>query len=93
VKSDVAATESNDALEYLLISIVLATRRARTIQTKEGVRDPGPSSRQLLGESGRRSGASAIWALEVIWTPADPQRDALSKDDLVQHLIPELRRL
>jgi len=85
VKSDVAATESNDALEYLVITIVLATRRP-VIQTKE-VSDPG-QLQALLGELGGVA-PSAILGLEVIWTPADPN-DALTKDDLVT-TYPELR--
>jgi uncharacterized membrane protein len=84
-RSDVAATESNDALEYLVITVVVATRQP-VIQAKE-VADPA-QLQSLLGELGAVP-PSALLGLEVIWTPADPD-DALSKDDLVT-TYPELR--
>jgi uncharacterized membrane protein len=84
-KSDVAAAESTEALEYLVITVVLATRRP-VIQSKE-ISDPG-QLQAVLGEMGGVP-ASAILGLEVIWTPADPS-DALTKDDLVT-TYPELR--
>jgi uncharacterized membrane protein len=84
-KSEAAATESNDALEYLVITVVVATRRP-VIQSKE-VADPG-QLQALLAELGAVP-ATALLGLEVIWTPADPT-DALSKDDLVT-TYPELR--
>jgi uncharacterized membrane protein len=87
MKSDAAATESADALEYLVVTTVLATRQP-VIQTKE-VADPG-QLQGLLGELGGVP-ARSILGLEVIWTPADPS-DALSKDDLVT-TYPELRSL
>jgi uncharacterized membrane protein len=87
VKSDAAATESADALEYLVVTIVLATRQP-VIKTRE-VGDPS-QLQGLLGEMGGVP-ASTILGLEVIWTPADPT-DALSKDDLVT-TYPELRSL
>ncbi|HXU82095.1 MAG TPA: DUF1517 domain-containing protein [Polyangia bacterium] len=85
LKSEAAATESNDALEYLVITIVVATRRP-VIQAKE-IADPA-QLQGLLGELGAVP-PTALLGLEVIWTPADPS-DALSKDDLVT-TYPELR--
>jgi uncharacterized membrane protein len=85
LRSDAVATESTDALEYLVITVVLATRQP-VIQTKE-VSDPG-QLQAVLGELGGVP-PSSILGLEVIWTPADPT-DALSKDDLVT-TYPELR--
>lgn len=85
LKSETASTESNDALEYLVVTVVVATRRP-VIQAKE-VSDPA-QLQALLGELGAVP-PSALLGLEVIWTPADPT-DALSKDDLVT-TYPELR--
>jgi uncharacterized membrane protein len=85
LRSEAAAVQSSDALEYLVITVVLATRRP-VIQTTE-VADPS-QLQAVLGELGGVP-PSAILGLEVIWTPADPD-DALSKDDLVT-TYPELR--
>jgi uncharacterized membrane protein len=84
-RSDAAQAESQDALEYLVVTVVVATRRP-VLQAKE-VSDPA-QLQAVLGELGGIP-ASALLGLEVIWTPADPG-DALSKDDLVT-TYPELR--
>jgi uncharacterized membrane protein len=84
-RSEAAAAESNEALEYLVVTLVVATRRP-VLQEKE-ISDPA----QLQSVMGQLGGvpASALLGLEVIWTPADPG-DAMSKDDLVT-TYPELR--
>ena len=84
-RSDAAPAESNEALEYLVVTLVVATRQP-VLQVKE-VSDPA-QLQALLGELGAVP-ASALLGLEVIWTPADPG-DAMSKDDLVT-TYPELR--
>jgi uncharacterized membrane protein len=84
-RSDAAAAESNDALEYLVVTLVVAARKP-VVQVKE-VADPA-QLQALLGELGGVP-ASALLGMEVIWTPADPN-DSLSKDDLVT-TYPELR--
>jgi uncharacterized membrane protein len=84
-RSDSATTESNEALEYLVVTIIVAARRP-ILQVQE-VSDPGQLE-QALGELGAVP-ADAILGLEVIWTPADPG-DSMSKDDLVT-TYPELR--
>lgn len=86
-RSDAAGAESNEALEYLVVTVVLAARRP-VVQAKE-VSDPG-QLQGLLGELGGVP-ASALLGLEVVWTPADPG-DAMTKDDLVT-TYPELRSL
>jgi uncharacterized membrane protein len=84
-RSDAAPAESNEALEYLVVTLVVAARQP-VLQVKE-VSDPS-QLQALLGELGAVP-ASALLGLEVIWTPADPG-DAMSKDDLVT-TYPELR--
>jgi uncharacterized membrane protein len=84
-RSETAETESDDALEYLVVTIVVASRRP-ILQVKE-VADP-TQLQALLGELGGVP-PDALLGLEVIWTPADP-KDSLTKDDLVT-TYPELR--
>jgi uncharacterized membrane protein len=86
-RSDAAATTSNEALEYLVVTLILATRRP-VLQTKE-LADPGQVE-ALLGELGSVP-ADVILGLEVIWTPADPD-DALTANDMMTG-YPELRSL
>jgi uncharacterized membrane protein len=86
-RSEAAAATSNDALEYLVITLIVASRRP-VLQTTE-VADPA-SLQSLLGELGGVPG-NVLLGLEVIWTPADSE-DALTKDDLIT-TYPELRSL
>lgn len=86
-KADSAATQSQDALEYLVVTLIVATRRP-VIATKE-IGDP-QQVQALLGELGGVP-ADALLGLEVIWTPADPD-DALTTNDLLTG-YPELRSL
>jgi uncharacterized membrane protein len=84
-RSDVAAKESDEALEYIVVTLVVATRTA-AIQQK-GMTDIG-ELQALLGQLGTVP-AGALLGLEVIWTPAD-QEDALTTSDLLTG-YPELR--
>jgi uncharacterized membrane protein len=86
-RSEAAAATSDEALEYLVITLIVASRRP-IVQTTE-VSDPS-ALQGLLGELGGVPG-DALLGLEVIWTPADPE-DALTKDDLIS-TYPELRSL
>jgi uncharacterized membrane protein len=86
-RSESAATQSNEALEYLVITVIAASRRP-IVSTPE-VTDPS-QLQALLGELGAVPG-DALLGLEVIWTPADPD-DALTRDDLIS-TYPELRSL
>lgn len=86
-KADSAATQSAEALEYLVVTLIVATRRP-VVQTKE-LSDP-QQVQGLLGELGGVP-ADALLGLEVIWTPADPD-DALTSNDLLTN-YPELRSL
>jgi uncharacterized membrane protein len=86
-RSDTAASQSNEALEYLVVTLVVATRRP-VVATKE-IGDP-QQLQAVLGELGGVP-ADALLGLEVIWTPADPD-DALTTNDLMTG-YPELRSL
>jgi uncharacterized membrane protein len=84
-RSDSADAQSNEALEYLVITLIVASRRPIVATTE--VSDPS-ELQALLGELGAVPG-DALLGLEVIWTPADPE-DALTRDDLIT-TYPELR--
>jgi uncharacterized membrane protein len=86
-RSDASAASSNEALEYLVITLIVAARRP-VVQSTD-VHDPS-TLQGLLGELGGVPG-NALLGLEVIWTPADPE-DALTKDDLIT-TYPDLRSL
>ncbi len=84
-RSDVEAKESADVLEYILVTIVLASRNElpalKPIKDREQVD-------AILAELGGLS-PDGLLGLEVIWTPADPE-DALTESDLTMS-YPELR--
>ena len=86
-RSDTAVPESSDALEYLVVTLIVASRRP-VVQIRE-VTEPA-HVQQLLTELGGVP-PGALLGLEVIWTPADPQ-DALTETDLLT-TYPELRSL
>jgi uncharacterized membrane protein len=86
-KADSATTESQEALEYLVVTTILATRKP-VLQTKD-LGDP-QKVEAVLSELGAVP-ADALLGLEVIWTPADPD-DALTTNDLLTN-YPELRSL
>jgi uncharacterized membrane protein len=86
-RSEAAPAASNEALEYLVVTLIAASRQP-IVQTTD-VSDPS-SLQALLGELGGVPG-NVLLGLEVIWTPADAE-DALTRDDLIT-TYPELRSL
>jgi uncharacterized membrane protein len=86
-RSEAAPAASSEALEYLVVTLIVASRQP-IVQTTE-VSDPA-SLQGLLGELGGVPG-NVLLGLEVIWTPADAE-DAMTKDDLIT-TYPELRSL
>ncbi len=86
-RSDAAAVESTDALEYLIVTLVVATRSPladlKTLTDREELD-------ALLGALGGVA-PDALLGLEVIWTPADTD-DALTSTDLLTN-YPDLRSL
>lgn len=86
-RSETAATTSQEVLEYLLVTVILATRRPIPGLTKLGDRE---ELDHVLRELGGVA-ADALLGLEVIWTPADPD-DALTEAELLV-TYPDLRGL
>jgi uncharacterized membrane protein len=86
-RAEAAGVQSADALEYLLVTIVLATRTplasVKPLTDREQLDE-------VLAELGGVS-PSGLLGLEVIWTPADPE-DALTENDLLA-AYPNLRSL
>jgi uncharacterized membrane protein len=76
-----------EALEYLVVTVVVATRmplaRIKPVTDREGVE-------AALSELGAVP-SHVLLGLEVIWTPADPE-DSLTETDLMT-TYPELRSL
>jgi uncharacterized membrane protein len=85
-RSDVAATEAAEVLEYVVVTVVLATRQ-QVLDPKQQLGDQG-QLRKVLGDLGGVP-PDALLGLEVVWTPADPQ-DALTDTDLLT-TYPDLR--
>lgn len=86
-RSEAVVEESADVLEYLVITLVVATRSPLPgLKTLQDPSDLQPA----LGALGAIP-ANGLLGLEVIWTPADPQ-DALTGDDL-HTTYPEMRSL
>jgi len=82
-----AASVGAEALEYLVVTIVLATRLP--INQIKAVDD-----RNTLEAALRELGsvpAHALLGLEVVWTPADPE-DSMTETDLMT-TYPEMRSL
>lgn len=77
-RSSAAATTSSEVLEYLVVTIIAATRTPlevpKDIRDREGVE---AALRTLGGVS-----PDALLGLEVIWSPADPD-DSLTESDLL----------
>ena len=86
-RSEATAEEGKEALEYIVVTLVVATRTPMT--TWKGITDRADldlSLEQLGGVS-----STGILGLEVIWTPADPN-DSMTETDLMT-TYPELRSL
>jgi uncharacterized membrane protein len=84
-RSEAVATTSQEVLEYLLVTVIVATRMPVPGLTKLGDREALDTVLRDLGAIA----PEALLGLEVIWTPADPE-DALTEADLLV-TYPELR--
>jgi len=87
VRSDAPAEEGKEALELVVVTLLVATR------TPLSNFDSPSSSEQLAGVLSELGGVppDAILGLEVIWTPADPN-DSMTETD-VMTTYPDLRSL
>ncbi|HVY37152.1 MAG TPA: DUF1517 domain-containing protein [Polyangia bacterium] len=87
VRSDAPAEEGKEALELVVVTLLVATR------TPLSNFDRPSSSEQLAGVLSELGGVppDAILGLEVIWTPADPN-DSMTETD-VMTTYPDLRSL
>ena len=86
-RAQAAATVGAEALEYLVVTVMVATRVPLA-------RIKAPSDRESLEAALAELGAvpsHALLGLEVVWTPADPE-DSLTETDLMT-TYPELRSL
>jgi len=86
-RSEAAETVGKEALEFLVITILVATRAPIDRMTKVEDRS---ALEGVLSELGGVP-ASALLGLEVVWTPADPD-DSLTETDLMT-TYPELRSM
>lgn len=80
-----APQEAAEVLEYLVVTLVVATRTALPGTGKVTDRAELEAALHALGTVS----PEALLGVEVVWTPADPQ-DALTKSDLILS-YPELR--
>jgi uncharacterized membrane protein len=86
-RSEAAATVGKEALEFLVITLLVATRAPLDRMKKV---DDRAALEGVLSELGGVP-ANALLGLEVIWTPADPE-DSLTETDLMT-TYPELRSM
>jgi uncharacterized membrane protein len=86
-RSEAAATTSSEVLEYLVVTVLVATRVP--LEGLAKLTDLGELD-QALRELGGVA-PEALLGLEVVWTPADPD-DALTEKELLA-TYPELRSL
>jgi uncharacterized membrane protein len=86
-RSDAAQTSSSDVLEYLLVTVLAATRSPMPELTK--LTDPSELDTVLHALGGVPP--EELLGLEVVWTPADAD-DALTEKELLA-TYPELRSL
>ena len=84
-RSDAAVTVGREALEFLVVTLLVATRLP--LDGVKKVEDRGDID-AVLGELGGVP-SSALLGLEVIWTPAD-EDDSLTETDLMT-TYPEMR--
>jgi uncharacterized membrane protein len=85
-RSDAAPTVGAEALEFLVVTVLVATRSPLGISKA----DDRAAVEAVLAELGGVA-ASNLLGLEVIWTPADPD-DSLTETDLMT-TYPEMRGL
>jgi uncharacterized membrane protein len=86
-RSEIAAEESKEALEYVVVTVVVATRTP--IGDWKGITDRADLD-VCLGQLGGIAGTGLL-GLEVVWTPADPN-DSMTDTDLMT-TYPDLRSL
>jgi uncharacterized membrane protein len=86
-KSTAAAEEGKEALELIVVTLVVATRNA--LSNFKTVTSPA-DLQTLLSELGTVS-PDGLLGLEVVWTPADPN-DSMTETD-VMTTYPELRSI
>jgi uncharacterized membrane protein len=86
-RSDAAAAVGSEALEYIVVTVLVATRQPlgglQKLEDRQGLDG-------VLGELGAVA-AGNLLGLEVVWTPADAE-DSLTETDLLT-TYPELRSL
>jgi uncharacterized membrane protein len=86
-RSDAASAVGSEALEYIVVTVLVATRQPlgglQKLDGRQGLDG-------VLAELGSVA-ASNLLGLEVVWTPADPE-DSLTATDLMT-TYPELRSL
>lgn len=85
-RSEAAPTVGAEALEFLVVTVLVATRSPLGISKA----DDRAGVEAVLGELGAVA-ASNLLGLEVIWTPADPD-DSLTETDLMT-TYPDMRSL
>jgi len=85
-RSTEVVEESKGVIEYVIVTLVVATRSALAVKQVSDLADVDTALAELGGIS-----PTALLGLEVIWTPADPS-DSMSESDLIT-LYPELRSL
>jgi uncharacterized membrane protein len=84
-RADAAAEEGKEALEYVVVTLIVATRTPLAgWKPIENLEDLGGILTELGGVS-----PTGILGLEVIWTPADPN-DSMTETD-VMTTYPDLR--
>jgi uncharacterized membrane protein len=86
-RSEAAETVGKEALEFLVITILVATRAPIDRMTKIEDRSALEGALSELGGVP----ASVLLGLEVVWTPADPD-DSLTETDLMTS-YPDLRSM
>ncbi len=86
-RSEAAASVGREALEYLVVTLLVATRAPLAIGKGEDDRQAVDAA---LAEMGAVAGSNLL-GLEVVWTPADPD-DSLTTTDLLT-TYPEMRSL
>jgi uncharacterized membrane protein len=86
-RSEASPSVGSEALEFLVVTVLVATRRPLAGLQKL---DDRQELDTVLAELGSVA-ASALLGLEVIWTPADPE-DSLTETD-VMTTYPEMRSM
>lgn len=86
-RSDAPAEEGKEALEFVVVTLIVATRTA--LGNWKAITDHAELD-AYLGQLGAVTGAGLL-GLEVVWTPADPN-DSLTETDLMT-TYPDLRSL